>query len=223
MRFTLVACILLISAVSATTSAPAQKERNQKANRWEAAIQAFEKQDELEPPPMHAVVFVGSSSIRKWDLKKSFPELAAINRGFGGSEVSDSIQFADRLILKHKPRMVVIYAGDNDIARGKSPERVRDDFKELVAKIHKQLPEAKIVYFAIKPSIRRWNLVDKMRAANRMIRKITEDHELLEFVDVDKPMIGDDGMPRPDLFVKDGLHLSTEGYKLWASLLKPHL
>ena len=191
--------------------------------RWESAIAAFEKQDQAAPPAAGGVVFVGSSSIRLWNLKKWFPELPAVNRGFGGSEVIDSLHFADRIVLPYKPRVVVMYAGDNDIAKGTTPEQVAQHFEQFVAKLEKALPETKIVYVAIKPSIKRWNLIDKVRDANSRIRKVCDSKRQLEFVDIDPPMLGDDGQPRPELFAKDGLHLSDDGYKLWTSLVQPHL
>lgn len=216
-HFTLALCLLAVTGSFANVRAAEAK------NRWEAAIQAFEMQDAAHPPKKGGVVFVGSSSIRKWDLAKSFPKLEALNRGFGGSEVADSLQFADRIILIYEPRVVVVYAGDNDVARGKRPQQVRDDFEKLVRKIHTALPETKIVFIAIKPSIARWKLVDTMRAANRLIHELAEADKRLVFVDVDKPMIGGDGKPRRELFARDGLHLSAAGYKLWAGLVEPHL
>ena len=192
-------------------------------SRWESAIQAFEKLDKQQAPAENGIVFVGSSSIRKWDLKKWFPDFHAINRGFGGSEVSDSLEFADRIVIKYAPRIVVVYAGDNDIAHDKTPQQVHDDFKQLADLIHAKLPKTKIVYIAVKPSIKRWALVDQVREANRLITTLASRDERLEFVDIDQPMIGPDGMPRKELFVEDGLHLSDEGYALWTSLVKPHL
>ena len=192
-------------------------------SRWESAIQAFEKQDAEQAPRKNGIVFVGSSSIRKWDLKKWFPDRNALNRGFGGSEVSDSLEFADRLIVTYEPRVVVVYAGDNDIAHDKTPQRVYDDVRQLVELLHSKLPKTKIVYIGIKPSIKRWALVGQVREANRLIAGLAAKDTRLEFVDVDEPMLGADGMPRKELFVEDGLHLSEVGYELWASLVRPHL
>src|SRR5262249_46198905 len=191
--------------------------------KWEKDIAAFEKQDKEKPPPQNGVVFVGSSSIRRWDLGKSFEAKDYINRGFGGSQLADSVHFADRLVLKHKPRVVVLYAGDNDLAAGKKPEQVADDFKEFVRAVHKELPRTKVIYISIKPSIARWKLIDTIRKTNGLIEAQCKGDERLVYLDVVKPMLGGDGMPRAELFVKDGLHLSDEGYKLWASLLQPHL
>lgn len=195
----------------------------QGSERWESAISKFEEKDRKNPPDKGGVLFVGSSSIRFWKLYRHFPELMPLNRGFGGSEVADSLHFADRIVLPYEPRIIVMYAGDNDIAGGKSPAEVHSDFQKFVSVVHEKLPETRIVYVAIKPSIKRWKLVDKMRAANSLILATCAEDVRLEFVDIDTPMIGDDGMPRPELFVQDGLHLSEEGYKLWTSLVKPHL
>jgi lysophospholipase L1-like esterase len=192
-------------------------------DKWEKAIAAFEAQDKKDPPPKNALLFVGSSSIRGWDLGESFPDRITINRGFGGSEISDSIRYADRIIIPYQPRVIVVYAGDNDIAKGKDVKTVFNDYQKLTRTIHDRLPKARIVFVAIKPSIKRWGLVEKMRKANRMIREATTKDARLEFVDVDTPMIGDDGLPRQELFKADGLHLNKQGYEVWAKLMRPHL
>ena len=208
------------AAKSATTQPSTQPA---KESRWEKSIRAFEERDRKDPPPTGEIVFVGSSSIRGWDTKRYFPDLKTIQRGFGGSQVADSVQFADRIVIPYRPRVVVLYAGDNDIAGGKTPQRVLDDYKAFVRKVHAALPKTRIVYIPIKPSIARWKLVEKMRQANALIEAYTKTDPRLRYVDIDKPMIGDDGRPRKELFAKDGLHLSHEGYVLWTRLVRPHL
>jgi lysophospholipase L1-like esterase len=190
---------------------------------WQKAIDKFGASDAKTPPPKDAVLFVGSSSIVAWDLKKSFPEITTINRGFGGSQLCHSVHFADELAVKHKPRQVVLYAGDNDIKAGKTAEQVHGDFRAFVAKVRKGLPKTPIVYIAIKPSIARWNLRETMQAANRLIAADCEKDESLQFVDVWQPMLGDDGRPRPELFRNDGLHLNAAGYQVWNDLVRPLL
>ena len=192
-------------------------------NRWETNIRAFEERDKEDPPPKEAILFAGSSSIVGWDLPKYFPDMKTVNRGFGGSQITDSTHFAGRIILPHKPKVIVLYAGDNDIAGGKTPEQVAKDLQAFVKKVHDALPETRILFIAIKPSIARWNLVDAMRDANARIKAITEKDKRLEYVDIDTPMIGKDGKPRPELFKDDGLHLNHEGYLLWTSLVMPYL
>jgi lysophospholipase L1-like esterase len=192
-------------------------------SRWEPNIRRFEEADRKRFPPKQGILFVGSSSIVRWDLEKHFGDLPAINRGFGGSQIADSIEFAERIVLPYRPRIIVFYAGDNDVAAGKSPQRVLEDYKQFVAKVHGTLPETRIVYVAIKPSLRRWSLVGKMREANAAIRAVAEKDDQLVFVDIDTPMLGADGKPRAELLHSDGLHLSAKGYELWSKLVRPHL
>jgi lysophospholipase L1-like esterase len=191
--------------------------------RWEKSIAAFEKQDQTTPPPKNAVLFVGSSSIVKWNLKKHFPGLDAINRGFGGSEMADSAHFAPRIVFKYKPRLIVVYAGDNDIAAGQSPEKVRDDFRDFVRVVRTELKDTPIIYLSIKPSVKRRALWDKMHRANRLVEEVCARDASLTYLDVGKLLLDKDGKPRPELFARDGLHLSEKGYDLWTARLKPLL
>ncbi|MCP4246456.1 MAG: hypothetical protein GY778_05355 [bacterium] len=193
------------------------------ADRWEAAIQQFEERDKTSPPPKGGIVFIGSSSIRKWDLDQYFPGLQVVNRGFGGSQMADSVRYADRILIPYEPRVVVVYAGDNDINAGKSSGQVFADYQSFVTKVHGSLPKTKIIFVAIKPSLKRWNLVEKMRRANGMVREAAAKDPRLEYLDIDQPMMGADGRPRPELFAADGLHLSPQGYELWTSRLRPLL
>jgi len=218
MRRIAIAAVSLLGAAAATRAGTPPK-----PSRWEKTIQHIEARDKKSPPPKGEILLCGSSSARGWNVQKYFPNLKVTNRGFGGSQVHDSTQFADRIILPFQPRIILLYAGDNDIASGKAPELVFENFKLFVAKIHAALPKTKIVYIAIKPSTARWRMVEKMRAANRLIADHTKTDERLAYVDIDTPMIGKDGKPRAELLAKDGLHLSPAGYELWTSLVMPHL
>lgn len=193
------------------------------ADRWAKEMAAFEQIDKQSPPAAGGIVFVGSSSIRLWDLSRAFPGLPVVNRGFGGSQIADSVRHADLLVIRHKPRTVVFYAGDNDISDGKPPQAVADDFKAFVSKVHSALPQTRIAFIAIKPSIQRWALIAKVREANALIRTVAGADDRLAFIDVDGPMLGWNERPRKDLFVDDGLHLSAKGYDLWNALVRPFL
>jgi len=190
--------------------------------RWESDIAKFEAADKENPPTAGGVLFIGSSSIRMWKtLTEDFPNESVINRGFGGSEISDSIHFADRIVFPYKPRTIVLYAGDNDISRGKNADKVLDDYKTFVRTVRKNLPTARIAFIAIKPSLKRWELASEMKKANGKIRRYCALRRRLDYMDIWKPMLGKDGTPRPELFAKDGLHLNSEGYKLWTSVIRP--
>jgi lysophospholipase L1-like esterase len=190
------------------------------ADKWATELAAFETQDR-HAPAIGGVVFVGSSSIRLWDLARYFPGLPAINRGFGGSEIGDSVNHVDLLVIRHKPRTVIFYAGDNDIAAGKSPQQVADAFKAFAAKVRAALPDTRLAFIAIKPSIQRWALIAQIRQANALVRGYCDADDHLGFIDVDGPMLGWDAKPRKDLFIADGLHLSPKGYALWTTLVAP--
>ncbi len=222
--------LLLLVGVSVSSGAsqePAAKSPKQAAaaaaDRWEPAIRAFEAKDREHPPAKGGIVFVGSSSIRLWQIEKSFPGMSVLNRGFGGSQLSDSVRYAERIVIAYQPRIVVLYAGDNDLAAGKSPEQVLADYRQFVVKVHAALPKTRIVYIAIKPSTARWKLIEKIRTANRLIREFAANDPRLVFIDVEKPMLGADGKPRPELFLRDGLHLNADGYCVWTDLVRPHL
>lgn len=200
--------------------APLNASPHAQADRWAKEMAAFEEQDK-KASAVGGVVFVGSSSIRLWDLATYFPGVRALNRGFGGSTIPDSVAHADLLVIRHKPATVVFYSGDNDIANGRTPRQVAGDYKAFVRKVHAALPATRIAFVGIKPSIQRWALVNKVRATNALVRDYAGTDERLAFVDVDGPMLGWDEKPRRDLFVADGLHLSAKGYELWTALVRP--
>lgn len=194
------------------------------ARRWEPDIQQFEASDKTNPPLHHAILFVGSSSIRFWkNLEESFPQHRVFKRGFGGSEMSDSLFFADRIVIPYEPKMIFVYAGDNDIANGKTPEQVLADFRAFTDKVHAALPETPVAYIAIKPSLARRKLMEAMKSANHLIQEYARTNKGVLFIDVFTPMLGPDGAPRPELFVRDGLHMNDKGYALWASIIEPEL
>ena len=149
--------------------------------------------------------------------------MPVINRGFGGSEIADSTRYADRIVIPYHPRQIVMYAGDNDLAKGKSPQQVAGDFKAFVQKVRAALPDVRISYIAIKPSIQRWKLVDKIREADRLIREYAAGEKNIDYIDVFTPILDAQGMPRKELFRDDGLHLNRKGYELWVSLVRPYL
>ena len=191
--------------------------------KWEKEIAAIEKRLKESPPKPDPVFFAGSSSIRLWDLKKSFPDLAAVNVGFGGSRIPDSTHFAPRIILPYKPKAIVFYAGDNDLAGGGSPKQLADDFAAFAAAIHKGLPKTRVLFIPVKPSLKRWELFDKQKEANALVKAQCEKNDRLGYVDIVPGMLGPDGKPNPELFVKDGLHLSPKGYEVWTAAVKTAL
>jgi lysophospholipase L1-like esterase len=187
-------------------------------------IGRFEAADRSAPPRPGGVLFVGSSSIHAWpDLKADFPVIDVIQRGVGGSELSDVVYYSQRIVLPYKPRLIILYAGDNDIAAGKSPATVFCDYRAFVALVRRALPETRIVFISIKPSPSRWARVDRIRTANALVRQYAATDPRLLYVDVFTPMLGPNGRPRGELFVDDSLHMNVRGYALWRDLLMPIL
>lgn len=190
--------------------------------QWSADIAAFEAADRNRPPPTGAVLFIGSSSIRFWKtLATDFPEVHTINRGFGGSEIADSTYFADRIVAPCHPRAIVMYAGDNDIAAGRSPRQVRDDFAAFVRTVRAFDPGVPIAFIAIKPSIARRALLPRIRAANALVRDYAATQRRVTYLDVFTPMLGADDQPQARWFVADGLHMNRAGYALWTAIVRP--
>jgi lysophospholipase L1-like esterase len=169
------------------------------------------------------VLFVGSSTIVGWNLKESFPDLVTINRGFGGSQIADSVQFADRIVIPYKPRAIVFYAGDNDLAAGKSPETVSRDFQTFVKQVRGELPNVPIVFLAIKPSRARWEIIDTIRDTNGRIEAFCKSQQGLTFIPLEPVLLGKDGKPQSALLQADGLHLNQRGYQLLGKAVLPHI
>jgi lysophospholipase L1-like esterase len=192
--------------------------------RWEPAIRAFEAADRKSPPPSGAVLFVGSSSIRLWKtLPADFPQYRVIDRGFGGSQIADCTAFADRIVIPYQPAAIILHAGSNDLAAGKSPERVFADYKAFIAKVRGALPETPIAFLAINPTPARWSQAAKQQEANRLIRDYVAGKKGLAFIDLWDALLGPDGRPRDDLHIRDHLHPNAAGYKIRTRLVTAYL
>lgn len=202
---------------------PPQAQVSPDPERFADEIRAFEQWDRKNSAAADAVLFAGSSSIRMWPTRECFPQLPVINRGFGGAHISDVIHFAARIILPYRAKVIVFYAGDNDIADHKSPAQVRDDFKAFVQLVRAAQPRMRFVYLPIKPSVARWSHWPRMQEANALIRALCEADAALTYADVATPLLGPDGKPRADLLLEDGLHLNAAGYEEWTRVLAPVL
>lgn len=213
MRKFFAALLLAFASVAAHADAPVEP--------FADDIARFVAADRAAMPAPGGVVFVGSSSIRLWDtLERDFPFVHIVKRGFGGSTLADAVRYADRIVIPYSPSLVVLYAGDNDLAAGRTAQQVFDDYVAFVARVRRDRPAQKIAFIAIKPSPARAALTDVARAANAQIRRYAERHEGLVFIDVFTPMLGPDGAPRAELYGPDRLHLNADGYALWRGLIE---
>ncbi|MHC4207757.1 MAG: GDSL-type esterase/lipase family protein, partial [Planctomycetota bacterium] len=163
------------------------------AEKWEKTIKEFELWDSKNTFPSDSVLFVGSSSIRLWPTRECFGEFAVLNRGFGGSQISDVNYFAERIVLRYEPRVIVFYAGDNDVAAGKNARRVFEDYKKFVKLIQVELPPTRIIYIGIKPSRSRWSLWPVMNEANMMIKDFSGKDGRLFYFDSATPLLNSEG------------------------------
>lgn len=195
------------------------------AMRFAGEIETIANRDRETPPPTGGILFIGSSTIRRWDLSRWFSNLPVVNHGFGGSQISDSVFFYERLVTPIKPRQIVMYAGGNDIAVGKTPEQVRDDFLRFAAIVRHDLPDTRLTYIATAPNPKRWPIIDRTRAANRLIREAIEAiaSPTVEFVEIEDRLLDAAGQPQPRLYVEDQLHFNDAGYEILTAILRSHL
>lgn len=194
-----------------------------KPERFEKAILAFEAADKTNPPPKHAILFTGASNITRWkNLAEDFPGLPVINRGFGGSYISDCVYYADRIVMPYEPKLILIRAGGNELAAGKASEAVAEDFKAFEAKVHARLPNTRIIYWSMSPSVKRLANWANEKKANDLIKAYTLAGKNMVFLDLSAATLGPDGQPRAELFV-DGLHFTPEAFKMLAKLIRPYL
>ena len=189
-------------------------------------IAAFKKQDSISFPRKNAILLVGSSSFTKWkDVQEYFPGYPIINRGFGGSVLPDLIRYAKDIIIPYRPKQVLVYCGDNDLASSDTitPEIVTRRFTQLFYIIRKALPSTEITYVSIKPSPSRYRLMSKMKQTNAMIRSFLKTKKNTSYIDVFQPMLLPGGKPIPVIFLSDSLHMNEKGYAIWKKAFQPYL
>ena len=219
-------CLLFLLLITSSALVPAGQAKDYLApDHYERAIRAFEAMDREAFPPPGAIVFVGSSSMSLWapTIHQDFAPLTIILRGFGGSNMHDALHYVDRIVIPYRPRAVVVYEGDNDVAEGIAPQTICATFQVFAAKVHAQLPAARIYFLSIKPSICRWPLWPRMKETNRLIRETCEEDRRLVYVDVASAMLDANGEPRRDIYLPDDLHMNHAGYAIWRSVVRPIL
>ncbi|MGL6076467.1 MAG: GDSL-type esterase/lipase family protein [Fimbriiglobus sp.] len=195
----------------------------QRAAKWQKEIDAIEKRLKEEPPKPGVIVFAGSSTFRLWDTKKAFADLNTVNVAFGGSEIRDTTHFAETILLSLPASRVVLYAGDNDINSKRTPVQVRDDFADLVKKLHAKNDKLKIDFVAIKPSPARWALYEQQTEANKLVREFIAKDPRLSYIDIVPVLLGENSEPKAEYYVKDKLHLSPAGYAPCEPLIRKAL
>lgn len=187
-------------------------------------VQTIKHYDQMYAPPANPILFVGSSSIRKWeDMERTFASYDVMNRGIGGAKVNDIIFYLNDIVFPYHPREIVLYVGENDIPDGATPDTVLERTKKLITGIRERLPETPITYISIKPSPSRDKYIQTVQDANSLIKEYLETQHKITWVDVFTPMLTKDGNSRPEIFQSDMLHLNKDGYKIWKELIQPTL
>ncbi len=171
------------------------------------------------------ILFTGSSSFRLWkDLQTCFPKKNVLNRGFGGSEMSDLVYYFDQLILRYQPKQIFIYEGDNDTNSGKTSEQILADAQRLVSMIRSEVsPTVEILFLAAKPSLARASLKEQYLKFNSELKAWAEKQKNVKFVDVWTPMMDQSGSVQADLFAEDKLHMNEKGYAIWKRVIGPYI
>lgn len=213
------ACWLVCAGCAST---PPNSLTTHDASHWRNDIAAFERSDATNPPPRGCIVFTGSSYIRFWKVQDDFPGLPVVNRGFGGCELADVCDYADRIVITYAPREVVVYAGGNDIHAGMKPQIVFGDFVALMEKLHRALPRTKLVFISCPPSPSRWHETPQIKEVNSLIANYCERHRIV-FVDTFSLMLTPDGRLRPEIYRADRLHMNATGYAIWRDAVRPYL
>lgn len=209
----------LAAALALTLIAPPKPGKHE---QWDAEIAKLEAKVEKRTDLRNGVVFTGSSSIKNWKtLAKDFNGIPVINMGFGGSELADAVYYIDRLVLQYKPRVVVVYSGENDINAGVPVRRVLEDLKQFITLVHKSDPNTRIIVVSLKPSPSREKHLAKVREYNSLAANYISGVRNVEFADVFTPMLTPDGKFRDELYVSDRLHMTPAGYAIWTDLLAP--
>lgn len=188
-------------------------------------VETIKAYDKLYAPPEHPILFVGSSSIRKWgDLQQAFGTYGVINRGVGGTVIDDIDYYLDDIVFPYQPRQIVLYVGENDVPNEKlTADSILKKTIHLYRDIRAKMPEVPIVYISFKPSPSRDRFQEKASAANRLIRQFLSHEPKTVFVDIHRLMLTRDGKSRPELFVSDMLHMNLQGYAIWNKAIKPYL
>jgi lysophospholipase L1-like esterase len=189
-------------------------------------IQNFKTLDQETPPPSNSILLVGSSSFTKWqDVSNYFPGKTIINRGFGGSRLTDLNFYSEDLLSPYQPKQIIVYCGENDFADDAElkSDVVVDRFKTFYTKIRAKFPNIQVDFISIKYSPSREKLWPQMKQANKKIAKFMKKEKNADFIDITKIMNDANGNVRKDLFVEDMLHMTLEGYQLWTKVMNPYM
>jgi lysophospholipase L1-like esterase len=218
-------CAMVLLLLTALGALDAAAQQQADPTRFEDDILRFEAADAAQPPPAGAIVLTGSSSIARWNdqAEAALAPLTVIPRGFGGSTMSDLLYYLDRVALAYQPRAILIYEGDNDTAMDVPNATILNQLRQLIERVHTELPATRIYVLGVKPSILRENIWPVARELNESYRELADSEPLVYYVDVATPLLDDAGRTRPDIYVGDNLHLNDRGNLIWGAAIRAAL
>lgn len=231
-RLAIILSLLLVIAVTYVYSGfrdDSARMRSEDPRVWETTIQNFEMRDRRESPPQHAIVLIGSSSIRLWnELAEDMRPLPAFGRGFGGAKIMDLSYYVNRLLTPHQPRAVVVYIGANDFSplmgnHAKTLQQARPLYAQLINRIENALPGVPIFIIALKPTVAGWDQWPLLQLVNRYLESLAEQDPQVYFIDANNGLLGRNGLPERDYLRLDHLHLNREGYRVWGGNIRSAL
>ena len=215
------------STVRATEATPKDsflaRYRRKAIGKWEKDIKRLEARDATESDPEDAIMFIGSSSIRRWsDIATDMAPFRTIQRGYGGAKYSDVAIFAKRLLHPHEYRALVIFVG-NDV-QGKTedhtPEQVEELVRYIVSVSNNHQADAPVFLIEVTPTSKRFSAWPAIRKVNARLREIALSTPNTHFIATAEHYLDPEGKPRDELFVGDRLHLNEAGYDQWATLIR---
>ena len=175
------------------------------------------------------IVFLGDSITQGWEnagrdaWREHFSTRRALNLGFGGDSTQHVLWRLEHGELDGvDPKLVVLHIGTNNARHSEAtPAQIAAGIEEIVKLIHLKAPGAKVLLHAIFP---------RGPDANDPVRKRCQEINLTirrraatmraEFIDIGARMMNQDGTISKDI-MPDLLHLSAEGYDIWAKALLP--
>jgi lysophospholipase L1-like esterase len=212
------AVVSVLAAVLATT---ALAQTPPPANRFEKNVLAYEAADKASPPPHGAILLAGDSQFFRWKtLAEDLPGYTVVNRGIDSFQTSDLVHFAERLVLPHRPRFIVLHVGGNDVNNGKDAAQILADFKAFVAKVRPSLPDVPIAFSSTTPGPGRWGQAERRKAVNAALQQYIATQPGLHFIDLWDAMLTPDGQPREDLWVEDRIHPNQAGYRIRVGIMR---
>ncbi len=192
--------------------------------RFQSAIDAFLKEDSVQPPPMHSIEFIGSSIFRKWEqLKEHMAPLPVYNRAFGGSRTHEVLYYMDKIVLPYKPKIIVYYCGSNDAGGSVPVDSITGNIKAFFEKAERKLPGVKIFFVSVNKAPSRqakWSAIDSV---NAFVKNYCSLVKTRRFIDVNPILFDSTGSARMELYLDDKLHFKDDTYREFTKIIKPIL